>query len=81
MAFAKTLTSHSPYSTKWDYILLGTLPFSKWCVLNEGWRHLFIVLQRLVLQVAAKVRNPFLGLNSTQKGDLRGYKVGPAGLP
>ena len=22
LAFAKTLTSHSPYSTKWDYILL-----------------------------------------------------------
>ena len=46
LAFAKTLTSHSPYSTKRDYILLDLFSSPKWCVLNEGWRHTFIMLPR-----------------------------------
>ena len=35
LAFAKTLTSHSPYSTKWDYILDSSL-LQMVCVAIEG---------------------------------------------
>ena len=46
LAFTKSLTSHSPYSTKMNYIFLGLFFSPKWCVLNEGWRLPFIDLPR-----------------------------------
>jgi hypothetical protein len=36
LAFTKALTSHSPYYTKMDYILLEALLLSKWCVESGG---------------------------------------------
>ena len=49
-AFAKTLTSHSPYSTKWDYILDSSL-LQMVCVGMELWMS-FYSSSKAVLKLA-----------------------------